>query len=155
MKFSALVVVVLILEFVASAQTSGAGAALTVLPKLDTTVNWNIGSAKTADVDCDGKPDTVILGSEKNTVVVGVVWGTLEKKPQIFKFPVGTATQDGFCSNPTTIKVSSLDCKSNDGPLPGCKVTPECKAFWIPDNDCDSFNFYWDSSRGTLAWWRR
>lgn len=155
MKPLVLLVVVLILELISFAQTSGSHAAATALRKLDATVNWNVSSAKTADVDCDGKPDTVILGSKKDTVVVGVTWGTAAKRPQLFMFPVGRPSQDGFCSNATTISVSPLDCQTNDGrPLEGCKVAAGCKAFSIPDDGCDPFNFYWDSSRGTVAWWR-
>ncbi len=131
------------------------GRAQTALHKSNPTVSWNVSSATTADVDCDGKPDTVMLGSEKDKVVVGVVWGASAKQSQIFVFPVRGDTQDGFCSNPKTIEVSPLDCQSNDGPLPGCKAATGCKAFSILDDGCDSFNFYWDSSRGTLAWWRR
>jgi hypothetical protein len=154
MKCLTLPVVVLIIGFVASAQT-GSNAAATALRKLNTTVDWNVSSAKAADVDCDGKPDTVILGSERDTVVVGVVWGKASKQPQVFMFPVGRPAQDGFCSNPTTINVSPLNCQTNDGrPLPGCKVAAGCRAFAIPDNDYDPFNFYWGSSRAALSWWR-
>jgi hypothetical protein len=154
MKASALLLVVLILGVFSIAQMSGSEAAATALRKSRPTVSWNVGSAKMADVDCDGKPDTVMLGSEKGKVVVGVVWGSPAKPPQILVFAVSAAAQDGFCSNPKTINVSPLDCQSNYGPLPGCKVVPACKEFSIPDNDCDPFNFYWDSSRGNLAWWR-
>jgi len=154
MKASEFLVVVLILEVFATAQMSGSQAAASALRKSSPTVSWSVGSATTADVDCDGKPDTIMLGSEKGKVVVGVVWGSPAKPPQILVFPVSAATQDGFCSNPKTINVSPLDCQSNAGPLPGCRVAPACKAFSIPDNGCDAFNFYWDSSRGNLAWWR-
>lgn len=155
MKCLTIPVVVLILGLVASAQT-GSNAAATALRKLNTTVDWNVSSAKIADVDCDGKPDTVMLGSKKDTVVVGVVWGKASKQPQVFMFPVGRPARDEFCSNPTTIDVSPLDCQTNDSrPLPGCKVAAGCKAFSISDNNCDPFNFYWDSSRGDLSWWRQ
>src|SRR5271166_867237 len=99
MKASEFLVVVLILEVFATAQMSGSQAAASALRKSSPTVSWSVGSATTADVDCDGKPDTIMLGSEKGKVVVGVVWGSPAKPPQILVFPVSAATQDGFCSN--------------------------------------------------------
>lgn len=154
MKALAVLVVVLILGVFAIAQRSGSQTAVTALRKSNPGVSWQVSSSKMADVDCDGKPDTVMLGSEKGNVFVGIVWGSAAKQPQILVFPMNAARQDGFCSNPKTIDVLPLDCQSNNGPLPGCKVAPACKALSISDNDCDPFNFYWDSSRGSLAWWR-
>ncbi len=155
MKSSAVLIGMLIPGFIACAQTPKSKAAAAVLTKSNPTVTWNVGSAKTADVDCDGKPDTVILGFEKDKVFVGIVWGSATRQPQILVFPINSAAQEGFCSNPTTIRVSPLDCQSDHGPLPGCEVNPSCRDFSISDNECDPFHFYWDSSRGTLAWWRQ
>lgn len=155
MKKATALVVPLLLGLVAAAQGSGSQRAVNALRKVNPSVDWNASSAKTADFDCDGKADTVMIGFEKGRAVVGVVWGSPKKYPQILTFPVGTPTQDGFSSQPKTINVSRLDCKTEDGRLlPGCKTAPECKAFSIPDDEADPFNFYWDSSHGTLAWWR-
>ena len=79
--------------------------------------NWNSASARTADVDCDGQPDTVMLGSEKGKVVVGVVWGKA-KQPQLFVFPIGRDQQDAFCVAPTKIDIAPLDCESDQVDLP-------------------------------------
>lgn len=155
MKWLGTLILVLTLEPSTFAQTSTSKLAVTSLQKSNASVNWNVNSAKTADVDCDGKPDTVMLGSEKDKVFVGVVWGSKAKQAQIRMFPINSAAQDGFCSNPRTISISPLDCQSNDGPLPGCKVVPGCKGFSVSDNACDPFNFYWDVTRGTLEWWRQ
>jgi len=46
------------------------------------------------------------------------------------------------------IKTSLLNCAD-------CKPTKGCHSFTVIDDECDSFNFYWDSSRRTLAWWRQ
>ena len=154
MKLSVLMAL-LVLGSVASAQTSGPIAAIGTLQRFDTTATWNLGSAKTADFDCDGQPDIVMLGSEKDKVVVGVVWATRTRQPQVLKFPVGRTSENGFCSKPAKLEVLPLDCRTSDGsPLPGCRVASGCKAFSIPNSDCPAFNFYWDSSNGGLAFWR-
>lgn len=96
-----------------------------------------------------------MLGSKKGRVVVGVVWGSPKKHPQILTFPIGTPTQDGFSEQAKTIDTFPLACKDGDGRiLPGCQITPACMTFSIPDDDTDPFNFYWDSSHDALRWWR-
>jgi hypothetical protein len=124
------------------------------LRKLHPSVKWNSKSAIVADVTCNGKLDTVILGSEKNNVIVGVVSGAFPNKTQVFSFPVTAGTQGGFCAFPTRIEISPLDCKSDNGALPGCKAVKACQKFTVIDNECDPLNFYWDSSRKSFAWWR-
>jgi hypothetical protein len=138
----------------ASAQVSKTEVAVSELRKSHPAVKWNRKSATVADVTCDGEPDTVILGSEKNNVVVGIVSGAHPNKTQVFSFPVSGATQGGFCAFPTRIEVSPLNCESEGGALPGCKAIKACQAFTLIDDECDPFNFYWDSSRKALAWWR-
>jgi len=129
-------------------------ATVSVLQKSHPEVSWNTQSAVVADVTCDGTPDTVVLGSQKDKVVVGVISGAHPDKDQLLSFPIRRDTQDGFCAAPSRIKLSSLDCDFDEGPLPGCKPIKGCKAFTVVDDECDSFNFYWDSSRKAIAWWR-
>jgi len=138
----------------ATAQVSKTEVPVSELRKSHPTVKWNSKSATVADVTCDGKPDTVVLGSENNDVVIGIVSGVHSDKTQAFSFPVHGGTQNGFCAFPTRIEVSPRDCLSEGGPLPGCKPIKGCRAFTVIDNDCDPFNFYWDSSRKSFAWWR-
>jgi len=155
MKTTLAISLVLFLELATAAQIPRTKAALTALQNANPAVDWNIDSAKTADFDCDGKADTVMLGYQKDRVVVGVVWASPRRPPQILSFPIGVPTQDGFSSPPKLLNIQPLDCTTNDGrPLPGCRATPDCKAFSIPDDDGDPFNFYWDSSRSRVAWWR-
>jgi len=141
-------------QAIAAAHGSDSEAALNSLRNANPAVGWSASSAKTADFDCDGKADTVMLGSEKGRVVVGIVWGSPKKHPQILTFPIGTPTQDGFSEQPKTIDTFPLDCKDDRRILPGCKTTPACRALYIRDDDTDAFNFYWDSSHGILKWWR-
>lgn len=140
----------------AAAHGSDSQAALNLLHNADPAAGWSASSAQTADFDCDGRADTVMLGLEKGRAVVGIAWGSPKKRPQILTFPIGTATQDGFSEQPKTIETYPLDCKDENGRiLPGCKTTPACRAFAILDDDADPFNFYWDSSHGTVRWWRQ
>jgi uncharacterized protein YpuA (DUF1002 family) len=84
----------------ATAQVSKTDVAVSELRTSHPAVNWNSKSATVADVTCDGKSDTVILGSEKNNVVVGVVSGANPTKTQVFSFPVSRSAQDAFCASP-------------------------------------------------------
>jgi hypothetical protein len=155
MKLMSAVCLLLILDRTAVAQQAASEAALKKLQASNPSAHWNSKSAETADVDCDGKLDTILLGSEGDKVVVGIVWGSPARPPQMFSFPINSSAQDGFCSKPSSIRLSALDCGTDGATLPGCKAIAGCKEFSIPDNNCDAFRFYWDSSRRAVAWWRR
>jgi hypothetical protein len=115
----------------------------------------DIKTAVIADVRCDGKPDAIMLGSEGEKVWVGVAGDSDSRHTPITNsFVVGKQSQDSFCSIPKRIEVASLDCDTGDGTLPGCKKIKSCQSFSVVDDDCDPFNFYWDSARKTLRWWR-
>ena len=152
MKFNELILGLAVLLPTALAQVSTTGA-LNELRKTHPTVKWNIKPSAVADVLCEGKPGTVVLGSEKDNVVVGVVSG-LRPHSTVLSFPINSHAQDGFCAFPVRIETSPLDCAPDVGALPGCKVIKGCRAFTVIDDECDSFNFYWDSSRHALASWR-
>ena len=94
------------------------------------------------------------LGTDKKAVWVAVISGKQNEKPQLLSFPIGTAAQDGFCSVPSRIRLDPHVCETPEGPLSGCKKAKSCHDLAIIDNDCDSFNFYWDSSRKEINWWR-
>ena len=154
MRFPMFVMISMAFSLVANAQPSRKDSVLTNLRKAYPAVAWNEKSVTLADVNCDGKPETILLGSEKSEVVIAIVSPKSQKKPQLFSFPISSATQNGFCRMPVRIVVSPLECESDSGPLPGCKPTRSCKEFTVADDECDGFNFYWDSSRKSLAWWR-
>ena len=154
MRFLETVFLSFILVCFSSVQVAKTEAAVGALQKSHPAARWNNKSATVADVTCDGKPETIILGSEKNSVVIGVVSGANPTETQVFSFPVEAGTQNGFCAVPKRIEVSSLDCKTEGGALPGCEPIKGCQAFSVNDNECDPFNFYWDASRKSLAWWR-
>ena len=145
---------IVLLEALAGAQTQSLKSAFVALERSSPFIQWNINSAKEGDVDCDGKPDTVMLGSKKNGVAVGIVWGSPAKKPEVLLFPIGSDAPDAFCSGPSSIHLSPIECQAETGPLPGCKMVQGCKEFSVTDDECDPFNFYWNSSRKALGWWR-
>ena len=128
--------------------------ALIELRKTHPTVKWRSQPIAIADVLCEGKPGTVVLGSGKNDVVVGVVSGLRQHKTEVLSFPIRSQTQNGFCGVPVRIKVYPRDCETDLGALPGCKPIKDCRSFSVIDDECDSFNFYWDSSRRAIRWWR-
>ena len=106
--------------FVALATAEGSNTdVISELRKTHPTVKWNSTPTLVADVLCDGKPDNVILGSEKNNVVVGVVSSVRPHNTQVLSFPIGSATQDGFCAFPVRIETSPLKCEADVGTLPG------------------------------------
>jgi hypothetical protein len=70
----------------------------------------------------NGKFDSVVLGSQKDVVVIGVVSGAHPDKVQLFSFPIRRDTQDGFCAVPKRIEASPLDCETDEGPLPRCNL---------------------------------
>lgn len=143
-----------ILPGIAIAQTSKTDAAVEALRRVHPATIWNVKSARVADVDCDSKPDTIVIGLERGKVAIGIVWGNANKQPQVLTFPIRRDTQDGFCAVPSQIETSPLDCRSEAGTLPGCKVSNGCQAFSLRDDECDPFNFYWDAVHKKLAWWR-
>ncbi|HTS06290.1 MAG TPA: hypothetical protein VMP68_11970 [Candidatus Eisenbacteria bacterium] len=138
----------------AAAQTPQTDVAIGQLQKLHPAATWKNKSAAVSDVTCDGQPDTIVFGSENGKVLVAVIPGGNPSKPQIFDFPLARDKQNGFCAAPTRINISRLDCDSEEGTLEGCKSVKGCKEFTVDDDDCDAFNFYWDSSQHKVRWWR-
>jgi hypothetical protein len=118
-------------------------------------VTWQTSRAKTADVTCDGHPDTVLFGTARKYVWVGILPGN-GGKPQTMSFPIDSGRQDGFCEAPKHITVSPITCSDPEmGKFPGCKAIKGCQDFSVADEACDSFHFYWDASKKMTRWWRR
>lgn len=120
---------------------------------------WNAKSAIVADVTCNGKPDTIIVGRRHRAVLIGVVSESEQGKPKtpiIVEFPTNHPIgQNAFCGTDVHIEKERLVCKTGDGvPLAGCRPVRGCSAFRADDGECDSFHFYWDSKRKALTWWR-
>ena len=154
MKTSLTAVITISIALVTVAQVSKSQLAVKNLAKLHPDVQWDPKSVAFADVNCDRKNETIVLGKQKNEAVIALVSGEHQEKTQLLSFPIGSATQDSFCAMPVRIEVSPLECEPDVGPLPGCRPVKGCQSFRVADDECDSFNFYWDSSRKTLGWWR-
>ena len=131
------------------------GSVLDFLKQNHPSVQWDEKSAKVADVTCDGTPDTVVFGSDPGKVWVAVVSPNEPRNPQLLSFPLATHSQDSFCSVPVRIELEPFDCDADGEKLPGCKPVKSCSTFSLADDACDSFHFYWDSTRQTIRWWRR
>jgi hypothetical protein len=117
-------------------------------------IKWDVAKARVVDVTCDGKADTIMFGSGKRSVWIGVVPGG--KGPaQAMRFPMSPSRQDGFSALPERISVNPLTCETSEaGRLDGCKQVRGCKEFSMGDDESDPFNFYWDSRRKIIRWWR-
>ena len=154
MRRALVVLVAISLAIETAAQVSKSDVAVNHLAKVHPEVQWDHKSAVIADVNCDRQKESIVLGKEANEVVIAVVSGERQDKPELRYFPIHSGTQDGFCTMPVRIEVYRLECDSDEGSLPGCKPVKGCQAFTVRDDECDGFNFYWDSSRKSLVWWR-
>ncbi len=145
-----------LLPVLCSSQNSPTASAIKRLRSLYPEVAWDESTARVGDVICDGSADVIVVGEERNRIWVAVVpppKGTTSK-PLTSSYPVGTQSQDSFCAVPKRVDVYPLDCRPEGESLPGCRPVKSCKGFAVPDDECDSFNFYWDSSKKMLRWWR-
>src|SRR4051812_20216862 len=87
-------------------------AALGGLQAAKPKVNWDDKTAVSADVTCDGKVDTALIGYEEGFVWPGVIPGYAgdgRAKPMTFRFTVGKDTQDSFCRVPVRIETSAIE----------------------------------------------
>lgn len=137
----------------ANPPTSRRDVALSKLQNLHPAATWNKKSRAVADVTCDGQHDTVFLGSENGKVLIAIIPGKHPSKPDVLTFLIRRDRQDAFCAPPTRIITAPLNCETEAGTLPGCKVVKGCQEFSVDDGQCDPLNFYWDSTHQSLRWW--
>jgi hypothetical protein len=126
--------------------TASAVAALNAAAKAQ--VKWDVAKAQTADVNCDGVADTILFGTTKGKVWVGIVPGG-GGQPMPLDFAVKGHPPNSF-------KLYPLDCKTDEGiALDGCRTIPGCKGFSIElEFDTDPFNFYWNDDGKAWSYWR-
>ena len=158
-RLAASTVLVLLASQAGLSTAAGPSAGIKALREVKREVNWDAKTAVVADVTCDGVPDAVVVGYERDAVWLGAVPGTRSNKSAKLtttRFSVGKQTQDSFCAVPVRVEVYPIECEDEEiGTLPGCKPVKGCLAFSLVDDSCDSFHFYWDSSQKALTWWRR
>jgi len=119
---------------------------------------WNTKLSVKADLSCRGVGDTVVVGTSKDFVWIGIVYGQKDGdapiKPYINFFPVTAGEQGALCAMPVRIQTSDHDCNNESGELPDCQPVKGCKDFSVIDDTCDPLNFYWNTKYRAMSWWR-
>ena len=118
---------------------------------------WDVTGARTADVTCDGVPDTITAGYGKKTLFISVVPGGRSgaRNAINFTFPVDPGQQAAVCAVPVHIDVEPISCEDGEyGHLDGCHPKRGCRAFAVVDGQCDSLFFYWNADSRRLEWFR-
>lgn len=135
---------------------TAASTAITRLRAVQPGVRWDAKSAKSGDFNCDGAPDTAMVGYGKRGVPwIGMVPNQVGEQPTVLKFRLGNGSQDALCVTPARIVTAPIECSDREsGPLPGCRPVPGCLALSLRDDRCDDIHFYWDSDQQKLVWWR-
>jgi hypothetical protein len=118
-------------------------------------IKWELKSALSADIDCDGSPDKIFLGRAAGKIYVGVVRAVI-KEPEILEFGVGPHAQDSLCQEPAKLKIESLDYDLDGeiGPLDGFRRSRRCKGLLLSGGECDPIHLYWNYNVNHMGWWR-
>jgi len=112
------------------------------------------GAPLRADLDGDGKVDTVVLTQSPAAVVLEVQLGTAGKPIQRLEFGVDPARQNALCKLPAVLESVSLVCDPMEEPLAGCKAGNGAHGLLLSDGECDPIQLYWNHDTGELDWWR-
>jgi hypothetical protein len=140
----------LAVEAVAQVQKqSDVDAAVALLKKWHPEVKWNKRASAVVDVTCDGLKDVVVLGFEKDVAWLAVVPGSKQTGSSV---PLAVSFSKG--DYPFSVSTYPLRCRSETGPLPGCRIVKGCRALSFGDGETDPFNIYWDDAHKRLSWWR-
>jgi len=108
-----------------------------------------------ADLDCDGRPDSVSLMRTDSLITV-TVFRAAEAEPTVLEIPVGSY-QVGVCSRQAVVVLE--DQRSGPDPeefgeLPGFVPSDTCMGFRVEDGDCDSLHVYWNRDLQRFGSWR-
>jgi hypothetical protein len=135
-------------------------------------IEW-FSESVTADLDCDGSPDTFTYGSQdvtryyyydnaqhaqkaKEIAIRVELTGkhAQARKGDIDYIPFRKTTgYYGFCSGPKNIKPERLSCEWEGGKLPGCDAKRKCEALRITD-ECSEFLVFWNWDLDRLSFVR-
>src|SRR5689334_3304077 len=102
-------------------------------------VAWDTGKMVNADVTCDGRDDSVLVGYQGGSIWVGLVPGgraSGARRPVAVRFGIALDKPDASCSTPVRLERTPLVCRTSAGPLAGCKEAPGCFAFNVVDDVC-------------------
>ncbi len=122
-------------------------------------VDWDSGSKKLADIDCDGKLDEVIVGYLDKTFQLKVIPSS-SNVPLKLEFALGNSfNQAALCGTIVSIKTYQTDSESikeEFGEIfEGYQSSPGCFDINLSGGDCDSINVFWNHKTKGLNWWRR
>ena len=107
-----------------------------------------------ADLVGNGTIASVTLVQSHRAVTVAVQPVRPHAAPQTLTFGVSASRQDAVCGLPASIKVVSLSCSAEAGPLPGCVQSKSAQAVVLSGGECDPIYIYWNHAAGRLSWWR-
>lgn len=108
-----------------------------------------------ADLDGDGKSDTVRLEQSAGDLSLSVSISAAGGTTRSLRFEVNAARQDAICRLPVQVSVEPLDCAPDGQTLPGCRSLPGAQELVLSDSDCDAIRVYWNHDSQELSWWRR
>lgn len=124
-----------------------------------------------ADLDCDGKPERVVMGASQITrtyfiggkderhthpvVVIAVPESGKKFNAVVVPFMKETGYY-GFCAVPqkSAAEVKPLTCGWDGGKLPGCDPARRCEAVAMKDA-CIDMIVFWDRKGDRLSWVRK
>lgn len=126
--------------------------AIALLKKAKPRVPWDVGFHLDHNLTCTGELDYLSVSTDGESVWVGYVPSVPRaSRPTIMQFPIGKWTQGSFCKLPMEMQSYPNKCEAEGGStLPGCM-----RGRWnfsLVDNECDAFNFYWDTTQKKLVW---
>lgn len=113
-------------------------------------VEWNAQSLIEADLDQDGRADSVLTGLGKDGVVVGIVHGPVGAGTPVstLEFPLNGGGEDALCSRDVKITLEPLgdEAKTRTGRA-GMGIN-------LHDDKCDAFHIFWNPEKKKFEWWR-
>ena len=122
-------------------------------------IEWDTGSRRFADIDCDEISDEIIIGYVDSGFQVKVTPGS-NSSPSMLNFGLGNATeQTGLCGSTVQIRLYQTDSdslKEEFGEVfEGYQAKPGCFDINLTGGECDSINVFWNHNTKGLNWWRR
>lgn len=120
-------------------------------------VIWKEASSVSADINCDGIPDTAKLGFLDNYVRLLVTINP-DGPSQFIDFGLGMPSQqDAPCGRDPVLTIEYMDYDLVEifGENPeGFKRSKTCKGLNINAGECDSMHIFWNHETNHINWWR-
>jgi hypothetical protein len=111
--------------------------------------------AQVADLDCDGRPDSIAL-MRTDSLITLRVYRAAEASPTLLDIPIGEY-QNGVCTRQSVVVLEdqrSAPDPDEVGDLPGFVPSETCMGFRVEDGDCDALHVYWSRDLQRFASWR-